>query len=72
MKKSITITITSDTPFKIIRGTEEKYTNIQNIRFTSKIQAITELKKRFNIELNYQHLKQGSIYNNNGFQVHIK
>jgi len=72
MRKSITITITSDIPFKIIRGTEEKYTTIQNIRFTSKIQAITELKKRFNIELNYQNLKQGTVYNNNGYQLHIK
>ncbi|MDD2627814.1 MAG: hypothetical protein PHD20_02890 [Clostridia bacterium] len=72
MKKSITITVTSEQPFKIQRGEQEKYTNIQNIHFTSKIQAITELKKRFNIELNYQHLKQGTIYNNNGYQVHVK
>lgn len=72
MKKSITITVTSEQPFKIQRGEQEKYTNIQNIRFTSKIHAITELKKRFDIDLNYQHLKQESVLNKNGFKIHIK
>lgn len=72
MKKSISITISSDTPFKIIRPGEEKQGTIQNFHFSSKIQAITLLKEYFDIDLTYQHLKQKGTVNINGYQVYIK
>jgi len=72
MKKSISITVTSGEPFKIIRPGEEKYSNIQNFRFSSKIQAIKQLKKHFNIDLTYQHLKQKGIVKIDDYQIHVK
>ena len=72
MKKSISITITSDIPFKIVRPGEKKYTQIQNFHFSSKIQAITLLKEYFDIDLTDQDLKQKGTVNKNNYQVYIK